>query len=264
MGTAVRSLTRRQIPAYALVGLLLVLNVALYGVNYAQYGQLEPRLQDIVGVENAMHNRIFARNHITGEFRRGKISYEQANAQANRIKHPGDRADTVRMLTRQNTEKKPALVDAITYFDKWSERMMYGTFSYMGHVVLFREMEAYYIFYAILALAIVGFIRTFNPRDANGHMTEAAFVVLSYVLILITQVNYPSYLWTGDIAMGVQGRYLFPVLALFQGLVAYYALTPFPRRAQIALAWTIAACFIYGDLPYFAQHVPPHWFVANP
>jgi hypothetical protein len=264
MGIAARSLTRRQIPAFAVAGLLLILNIALYGVNYVQHGQLEPRLQDIVGVENAMHNRIFARNYITGEFRRGKISYEDATAKANRITHPGDRADTVRLLARQNTGTKPALVDAVTYFDKWSERMMYGTVSYMGHVVLYREMQAYYLYYAILALAIVGFIRTFNPGDANGHMTAAAFVVLSYILILITQVNYPSYLWTRDIAMGVQGRYLFPVLVPFQGLVAYYALTPFPRQAQIALAWVIAVCFIYGDVPYFAQHVPPHWFATNP
>jgi hypothetical protein len=103
-------------------------------------------------------------------------------------------------------------------------------------------------------------IRRWSP--AEEAVTWAGIIGVAYALVLLWVVNYPAYVRSGAAGIGVQGRYLFPVIATFWGLAAHYLLSYTRRDAEVPIAILIGAWFVYGDLPFFLHHATPGWFMA--
>ena len=67
-------------------------------------------------------------------------------------------------------------------------------------------------------------------------------------MVLMWLVNYRGYLENRYLQLAVQGRYMFPVLVPFYGLVAHYLLAYWPRPVQVAVALIVAGVYLFGDL----------------
>jgi hypothetical protein len=81
-----------------------------------------------------------------------------------------------------------------------------------------------------------------------------------YLLFLVGYVNLRQFLITRPISLGVQGRYMFPVIVPVYILISQYLLTPFRKKIQFALVVLVGAMFILGDFPYFYWHATQKWF----
>jgi len=57
--------------------------------------------------------------------------------------------------------------------------------------------------------------------------------------------------------LGLQGRYIFPVLVPIYGLVAYGIGELAPEKARPWLVAGVAAFYLYGDFPWFLQQIDP-------
>jgi hypothetical protein len=74
-------------------------------------------------------------------------------------------------------------------------------------------------------------------------------------------INYPNYFETGTFEVGLQGRYIFPVLIPAYALIAFYLMKGVQRQyLQWPVAGAIATYFIYAEFPWFLRWVPLDWF----
>jgi hypothetical protein len=246
----------------SLVAALLVANFELYGGNLLHYQKLIPAADQIVGLKRAMSHHIFARNYITQKFRDGEVSFERAMKQTQGIGRPGARADAQRMLkaARGHAATGNPRIGPGQYSLVWVQSVVREILGIAGHIKMFkptRFMLPYHLFFGIAALVFMLKIRF---RDDKGYLASTWAPVLIYALVLMWLVNYPTYLETGVIKMGLQGRYLFPVLVPIWGLLAYYLITFLPRWAQGSMAVVASGYFVFGDLPYFLWRATDRWF----
>lgn len=152
-------------------------------------------------------------------------------------------------------EKKLTIADAIedsslgpwTYLvDYWNQRIISTIFGILGHesygdpyiTSLFR------IFYAAL---LVLFIRFWRWKSSS--MLPLVIIILVYTLVLFG-LSYNSELETGFLHVGVQGRYLFPVIGLFYALVVYF-LSRLENRIlkTVMIGFTVIVFFTGGPVP---------------
>ena len=248
--------------ATALVALLLLSNLGLYGGNLMQYGRLVPSAEQVVGLDNALENRIFARNHAVRGFRAGELTFYEATAIAERIGQPGDRAMALTLLriAQREPRENPRRMDRVQYMFTWAGRVMETVVGYTGHRSWRKPPLESYPYWIVLGISALIAIRKWRSDDGNGHLAASAVIVAFYLGVLVCWVNYPIYLRSGHVFLSLQGRHIFPVLAPLYGLVAYYLLNYCPKRWQLALAGLVGAYAVYGDLPSFLIRASSGWF----
>jgi hypothetical protein len=95
----------------------------------------------------------------------------------------------------------------------------------------------------------------------NPRFVDAAFLCLAYALILMQVFNYPIHVRFHSLALALQGRYFFPVLVPFYGLVAFFLMSPAKRWTRIVIFSIVTAIFVLGDFPYFLQNATQEWFL---
>lgn len=247
----------------ALLAVVLVLgafSLALYGGNVLQYGRLVPGFGQVVGEQNAMQNRVFARGRILERFKAGEISIDEARRRAQRIRHAGDRGDTLFLL---KTAQLPAssVGGRIPYVGQWSWRVLKTSVGYLGHRRAVKSDAAVYGYTAVFALAGLLLAWRWRPGASGGTPADAAFLALGYALVLMWLVNYPDYQSSRYIELGLQGRYVFPVLFPIYGLVAYALGELAPVKARPWLVAAVAAWYFYGDFPWWLQQIDVKWFM---
>lgn len=242
---------------------LLLSNGAVYGANLVRFGRLVPESDQVLGVEAAMRNRIFARNHVVRAFRAGRLEFEQALRQAESISDDGDRQAAVRMLyLARRPEATVRMHDHVEYVARWAYLMLQRTLGYTGHRFMMKPAVQLYPYCLVLLVAVVAFVRTWHPRRSDGAVTSAFAIALFYALVLLCLVNHRVYVRTGLIDMSLQGRYLFPVLVPLCGLVAHHLLAATPSRYQRIVAVATGAWFVYGAWPFFLTHPAAAQFVG--
>lgn len=260
LGAWARESGWRAFVGAAAVIVLAVLVAALYGGNLLRYGALRPGYDRVVGLENAMQNRVFARGHIVDAFREGKIDLAEAQQQASRIRHAGDRGDTL-FLLRSVQLPESSLMGRVPYVSAWAYRMLKSAVSYLGHRRALKSEDAM-IGYALAFLAAAGIgLRRWRPGDAGGVPADCAFLALGYATVLMWLVNYPNYQSYHYIELALQGRYLFPVLLPVYGLLAWGLCECTPPKLQPWICAGVSAFWLYGDLPWLLQHIDEHWIM---
>ncbi|MCP4349056.1 MAG: hypothetical protein GY795_26550 [Desulfobacterales bacterium] len=257
-----RSLRLKQIILLGIALLLLFLNTSLYLKNIILYGKIIPEAHQVLKPEQFTKNRVFAQEWITHLYRSGKLSFEEAIQQANMIQHPGDRANTIYLLkiARDHITNQRSLTDRIQYIWIWLNIMLQGTVGIQAHLFMGKNAYTFGFYQLIFIFSFLVFIRYYKPSDSDGRLADAFTLCLFYGIILMQLVNYSFYSQTYSIVNALQGRYFFPVLIPFYGIMAYYLTNPFKKPFQIVIITIITIAFIYGDFPWFLQNATPRWF----
>ena len=245
----------------------LILNIQLYGGNYLQYGQLRPAMFEVLSPDVALENRIAARDMIITFFKEGRLNYEQAMQRTRFINHEGDRADTVyllRSLVDHRFNGYEAL-GPVAYIVPWGERIAATAFGIMGHRSIPNKGLTIVPVAVLMLLALLGFVVHWRRGTQVGIAAYLALLCGAYAIFLMYVHNYQVYLYYENLSIGLQGRYLFPVLGAFYVLFSYY-LTHLFQRESLRL-WLVSAAtfvFIASDFPFFLYHATRNWFAITP
>lgn len=250
--------------ATVLLAAALAANLWLYGSNLLHYGKPVPACDDVLALEACMENRIFARGWVLRQYRDGALSFEQAVAAAGRIAHPGDRDHALRLLRNERAwqQTRPRALPVWDYLGLvWRRAIEPTVFGIQGHASMLKGPWALLPYNLVLAAALLLFVRHARCSGDERPWCRLALVVLAYFVILVGIVNYRTYLITHAPLLGVQGRYLFPVLLPAWLVVARFLLLPWRRPwVRLGLAAAVAVVFLWGDLPYFLRHATEVWF----
>jgi hypothetical protein len=262
----------RSIPGrIGLMLLLLViavgLNLQLYAGNYLRFGAPNPGMSQVTSPEAAMQHRLDARGVIFNQYREGKISYMDALIMTGEIKHPGDKADMFYLLMNyEKLKRNPQLwLGPLDYANFWFQTMAASIFGLRAHLGMFKPPLYLLPMYVVMALAFLGFVIRWRPREEGWSPLSLAVVTVYYAGALIYEVNYDAYLNYGEPSLTVYGRYLFIVMAPLYVLLCHYLLRLF-RSDYIrwSLAVATALLFISYDFPWFLIHATPEWYEWMP
>jgi hypothetical protein len=245
----------------------LGLNLQLYAGNYLSYGTLTPAMSVVLSPEAAMKYRLDERGMIFNRYKEGKISYMDALILTGEIKHPGDKADTFYLLMNyEKMKRNPQLwMSPLAYAKFWYETMLATIFGIKGHLGMFKSPPYMVPVYLVTALAAVGFIVRWRPRESGWLPPSLAAIAAFYAGFLMYEINYDSYLNYGEPSLTVYGRYLFPILVPVYVLLCHYLLQLFRTGyVRSALALATALLFISYDFPWFLMHATPEWYTWLP
>jgi len=254
---------RRACLAFALLVILTGLNVQLYGGNYLRYGWLLPGMTEVVSPQATMKYRLGARGMIFNQYREEKITYTDALILAGEIDHPVDKADTFFLLMNYEKMKhNPQLwMDLPAYVKFWFKNMLGTIFGIKAHLGMFKPSLYLLPVYLLMALATLGFLVRWRPREEGWLPPGLAAIAVFYAGYLLYAVNYDNYLNYGEPGLTMYGRYLFLLLAPVCVLMCRYLLL-LCRSEQLrwSLALATALLFIVYDFPWFLAHATPEWY----
>lgn len=262
-----RTWSRRAWPAALLFVVAAGLNLQLYAGNYLSHGTLNPSMAVVLTPTAAMNYRLEARGMIFNQYKEGKISYMDALVLAGDIKHPGDKADTFYLLMNYEKMKaNPSLwMGPLTYAKFWLQTMVATIIGIKAHLGMYKSPPYLLPVYLVMALAAIGFIVRWRPRESGWVPPALAAVALFYAGYLMREVNYSSYLNYGEPGVTAYGRYLFPIIIPVYVLVCHYLLQLFRNNLiRAALALATALVFISYDFPWFLAHATPEWYTWLP
>lgn len=258
-----RTSARRASLAVALLLIFAGLNLQLYGGNYLRYGVINPGMAEVLSPQAAMKYRLGARGMIFNQYREGTISYMDALMLAGEIEHPGDKADTFFLLMNyENLKRNPQLwMGPAAYAKLWFQNMLGTIFGIKAHLVMLKPPPYLIPVYLLLALASIGFILRWRPRESGWLPPALAAIVVFYAGYLMYEVNYDNYLNYGEPGLTMYGRYLFLLLAPAYVLMCRYLLLLFRSEyVRWSLALATALLFISYDFPWFLMHATPEWY----
>jgi hypothetical protein len=254
----------------ALLGIVILVfgaNAWLYGSNLVKYGRPVPSCDQVLELDECGENRIFTRNWILGQYRDQELTFEQALQATSRIRHPGDRDHAVRLLQNERAFKKSTqpMLPRWDYIGLvWTQAMKPTIYGVQAHLSILKDPWSLLPYNVILFAAFVVWIRWSRWDGSEKPWSALSIAVVFYFLFLIGYVNYKSYLASHAAFLGVQGRYLFPVLVPAYLTAARFLFNPFRRAVQIALLLIVSTIFILGDFPYFLRHDGPDWYAKPP
>ncbi len=254
---------RGKITLSLLCLMLLIANLHLYLGNIIKYKRLEPRIHQVLSLDQALQFRLFARGYIVNKYRGGEITLRQAQIMAIQlIKHEGDRADTLDLLQRAAMDKKQQLprLNRFQYILPWLQLMSERTYGIAAHKLMPKGLKALIPYYLIAVLSLFLFFRKLKTTDMLGKGKYLLFISFGYVLILMQLVNYKHYAYAGAIGSALTGRYLFPVIVPIYILVSYYLLKNSTKWWRWSILLFISFIFVLGEFPWFINHATQDWF----
>ena len=258
---------RREWLFALLILIALMLNLNMYGGNYLRYGVLIPSMPMVLSSEIAMNYRLEARGIIFDSYKKGKISYMDALILTGDIKHPGDKADTFGLLMNyENLKRNPQLwLAPLPYVKVWFINMVATIFGIKAHLIMVKELRYLTPLYVVMALALLGFVVRWRPRESGWLPPCMATSAGFYAGYLMIEINYSSYLQYGAPGITLYGRYLFLLLTPVYVLLCYYLLRLFRAEyIRVAVALATALLLIVYDFPWFLTHVTPEWYTWLP
>jgi len=241
----------------------LALNLQLYGGNELKYGTVNPAVETVLPLEQAMNYRLTARNHILSQYREGKITVEQAREMAQRITHPGDRQDAIALVENYRYLQQAGFrpLSLAPYSAMWVLQMLSTSFGIKAHVGMPNQGFAFIPLMFLILFVLASLVLRWRPWDLEWLPGSLMALALGYAAVLVLMINYPSYLDSKDIVLSVAGRYLFPVMAPIYAVCSLYLPRLFRGGGgRLAVALLAALILIGSDFPFFLYHVTPQWY----
>jgi len=219
--------------------LLIILNFNVYGVNMLTFGKIAPSCTQVLTYNQCMENGVFVRSmhKIPTIFEGGII----------------ESAELVLKGERMNP---------LFYLPYWVVEMSKKIVGIMGDRSLFMKYEylPFYFVFFFVALYII-----FKNRKKLSREDKAlGFIFISYSLVVAYYVNYKAYMRTDWMDLGLQGRYIFPVLPIGYVLFSKYFIKIKKTKVFNILLGFLIAIFLLGNYGYFFANVPTDWFVPEP
>jgi hypothetical protein len=243
--------------------LLFIGNLHLYLGNKIKFGRLEPRIDQVLTLDQALQFRLFARSHIAGKYRNGEITLREAQIMAIKlIKHKGDLEDTLDLLQRATLDKKNLLprVNRFQYIVPWFQLMSQRTFGIAAHKLMEKEFNNLLLYYLFFIVAGILFLWKKDWNHMSGYAIYLLLIPGGYIFILMQLVNYKNYFYTGAIGSALTGRYLFPIIVPIYILASHALLYNSSKWWKIGVGTVIAGIFVFGDFPWFLMNATPDWF----
>ncbi|MCF7855571.1 MAG: hypothetical protein K9N51_12285 [Candidatus Pacebacteria bacterium] len=222
-----------HVACVAILVLLIGANALLHGYNLLHYGSIVPKCTQVYSEEKcAREHPVYAKYKKLGEAKDDR---------------EGAVLDPVRYL--------------VAWFDYMTEKVI-GIFAYASY---YPGNLALGLVEAVIAVALVLGVRRVDWKDK--HILYAVVTVGFYVLVLAYLVNYKSYLNMKLMPrysfIGVQGRYIFPVISLIVILLSKCLLTFKRPLVNACIGVAVACLFITISFPAFYGTPADQRFVPN-
>ncbi len=181
----------------ALISILTLANLAVYGGNLIQYGRITPKCKQVIGYENCMKNFVYEKQ--------------------DELKEELESGETF-------------IVPFEEYMKNWSWRMIKSSFGVSSHNIFYQESPSRYLYFLFGGLAglllIVNFIRIISDgvdKKLKSFLSKSAILLGSFISYTVVAIIFmhENYSETGSLSWVINGRYLFPVLGLLFAFIAY-------------------------------------------
>jgi len=194
------------------------------------------------------------------------LSYEEAVEKTKEIQHYGDRLTALELLktAKENAKNKTPPMSRLRYALFWIVLVLHHSVGIASHMSLLKNHIYLGSYLFIFLFSLYLFLRYWKSTCAEGRIADAFLLCIFYTIILMQFVGYPIYLFGRSVRFAMHGRYFFPVIVPFYGVVSYSLISPFRKQVQIGICLLIAIFFIWGDFPYFFLNATSQWFIPNP
>ena len=255
-----------SIPAVVLALVLLGFNLQLYGGNVLDYGVLVPASDQVLSTEQALQNRVFARDFYNAQYRSGRLTFEEASYLLEQLPGGQDRNDALAMLehTRDLRDGKAKRLKAPEWVFAWISQVVRTVYGILAHQRMFQPEalnDGYFALWVLAAILLVQLRLAAAQGNVRWRLADGSAwvpIVAAYALTLLV-FNYRTYLATGHPTLAVQGRYLFPVMIPAYGVFAWSLANWWFGRARAAFVVALIVFFIANDLPFFLRNAGPAW-----
>ena len=216
------------------IAIFVFLNLSLYGGNLLKYKTLEPSCTQILTHEQCLENGVYYRN---------KVDYN-----ATPINGP---IDVFNMII------KGERIGPVRYFFRWFPNLMSKIFGIMGDSSLhlpYYLVALFILFFLAGAVLIIS-----NKRKLTKIDKYLLTILLFYTAILFFTQNYPMYLTYNQYYLGLQGRYIFPVISIIYILLtkSFFFIKNKKLRNIVLISFSIL--LIYSCNIYLFLNLPDSW-----
>jgi 4-amino-4-deoxy-L-arabinose transferase-like glycosyltransferase len=216
------------------VAIFVFLNLSLYGGNLLKYKSLEPSCTQILTHEQCLENGVYYRN---------KVDYN-----ATPIDGP---LDVFNMIV------KGERIGPVRYFFKWFPDLMSKIFGIMGDNSLYLPsyLTALFIFFFLAGVVLL----ISNKKKLTKIDKYLITILLFYTAILFFTQNYSMYLTYNHYYLGLQGRYIFPVISIIYILLTKSFFFIKPKKLGNILLISFSILLIYSCNIYLFLNLPNSW-----
>ncbi len=218
--------------------LLVILNFNVYGVNMITFRKITPECTQVLTYNQCLENGVFVRSmyEIPTIFEGGIIESAKLVLEGERI-------------------------GPLRYLLFWTVEMSKKIVGIMGDRSLFMRDE-YLPFYFVFFF--IGLYMVFKNRKSLSKEDKAlGLISLFYTLVVAYYVNYKAYMRTDWMDLGLQGRYIFPVLPIGYVIFSKYFIKIKNTKVLNILLTALVILFLMGNYIYFFANVPADWFSAK-
>ena len=239
---------------------LCFLNFSLYGGNLLKYKKLVPEAGDVFSQEQIMQNIVSTRDLVFSNYRSGKWEKKEVIEEAVKSNNPEPFLAALSLIDNYERNKdKPQLSLYFGYPLVWLDLMIHRSVGIFSHESISKSSFVVAIYKLILIFSFIVLALNWRKEKPGFLMNQSIILVFIYSLFLMLYVNYYGY-YLKSLAPGwsIQGRYFFPVLAPFYGVVSYYLTNSFKNFATLLVVMLVAVFFIWGDFPHLLFHSDYH------
>ena len=214
--------------------IFVFLNLSLYGGNLLKYKTLEPSCTQILTHEQCLENGVYYRN---------KVDYN-----ATPINGP---IDVFNMII------KGERIGPVRYFFRWFPNLMSKIFGIMGDSSL---SLPYYLVALFILFFLTGVVLIISNKKRLTKIDKYLLtILLFYTSILFFTQNYPMYLTYNQYYLGLQGRYIFPVISIIYILLtkSFFFIKNKKLRNIVLISFSIL--LIYSCNIYLFLNLPDSW-----
>jgi len=216
--------------------LFALLNLELYGGNFIKYGKLQPSCTQVLTHEQCLENGVYYRDRI--------------DFQAVPIKGFSETFDMIRDGER---------VGPVRYLFKWFPDLTGKIFGVMGDSSLYLPSVFKYIFIFFFLTALISAI--VNRKKWTKVDRYLMIILLFYICILFFTQNYSMYLTYNNYYLGLQGRYIFPVISIIYVLMAKSFVIIKERRLRYFILFSFILLLMYSCNIFLFLYLPYYWIM---
>lgn len=204
------------------IGVIIIIgtaNVMHYGGNLTKYKKLEPNL---------------------------------AQAEDENIKSANEKVYIMLAETAHTRDK----MNIFKYSVKWYRLIKDRSLGIMAHLYLHRGISNLQMVLIDIIILISTIILLLHIKKLikDKPLLILVLISISYLLIILLYVNYRSYSITRIITAGLQGRYIFPIIAPLITFILYFFMFKLPEIAKVLFALIITIIFVREGFFYFVEH----------
>ena len=213
------------------LGILLAMNLGVYGVNLIKFHSLTPDCLDVLTYDQCLENGVFYRDNVT---------IPAVEVRPFEMIFSGERLDPLR------------------YTGIWIWEMTKRIVGIMGDKSLFASNYIVPFYLLFVLISLVNVIK--NWRSFPKELKFLGIATVFYLLVLLFIQNYDMYLRRSYPTLALQGRYMFPVISSSYILLVYSLIKIKKKWLRDSIFIGLILLFIIGCLPFFFLNVDPTWF----